>query len=238
MAGHDASDPTSAKEPAERYTDALTGNVDGLRIGVPEPYFLDNEQLDPEIRDGVLAAVDRLSAMGAVASRFALPDADLAKDANQLIMVSEAFAYHRNNFQRYWTDYGRGSRGAIGRAMFYRAADYAQANRFRRHFAGMVAAAFAEYDVLVVPTMTKPAEVLAQMSTSKRLGQVSYMGQWNLTGLPAMSIPAGFHSSGLPLAVQIVGRPFAEATVLRVADALQRQTDWHLAVPPVEKFVA
>jgi aspartyl-tRNA(Asn)/glutamyl-tRNA(Gln) amidotransferase subunit A len=175
--------------------------------------------------------------MGAVASRFELRDADLAKEANQLIMVSEAFAYHRSNFQRYWTDYGRGSREAIGRAMFFNAADYAQANRFRRHFARTVAAAFENYDVLIVPTMAKPAEELAQMSTSKRLGQVSYMGQWNLIGLPAMSIPSGFHSNGLPIAVQIVGRPFAEATVLRVADVLQRQTDWHLAVPPVEKLL-
>jgi aspartyl-tRNA(Asn)/glutamyl-tRNA(Gln) amidotransferase subunit A len=238
MAGHDDSDPTSAKEPVERYTDALTGDLNGLRIGVPEPYFLDNDQLDPEVRDGVLAAVDRLVGIGAVASRFELQDADLAKEANQLIMVSEAFAYHRSNFQQYWTDYGRGSRGAIGRAMFFSADDYAQANRFRRHFARTVAAAFQKFDVLIVPTMIKPAEVLAEMSTSKRLGQASYMGQWNLTGLPAMSIPSGFHSTGLPLAVQIVGRPFAEATILRVADALQRQTDWHLAAPPVEALVA
>jgi len=86
--------------------------------------------------------------------------------------------------------------------------------------------------------MAKPAEVLAQMSTSKRLRQTSFMGQWNLAGLPAMSIPSGFSSNGLPLAVQIVvGRPFAEATVLRVADTLQRQTDWHLAVPPADKLM-
>jgi aspartyl-tRNA(Asn)/glutamyl-tRNA(Gln) amidotransferase subunit A len=122
--------------------------------------------------------------------------------------------------------------------MFFSEADYAQATRFRRHFARAVAAVFQKHDVLMVPTMPRPAEVLAHMSTSKRLGQVSYMGQWNLTGLPAMSVPSGFHSNGLPLAVQIVGRPFAEATVLRVADALQRQTDWHLAAPPVETLVA
>lgn len=238
MAGYHASDPTSAKAPVEKYTGALTGNVEGLRIGVPEPYFLDHEQLDNEVRDGVLGAVDRLVGMGAVSSRFELPDAEFAKDASQLIMLAEAFAYHRDNFQKYWTDYGRGSRGAIGRGAFFSGADYVQANRFRRHFARTVAAAFDKYDVLMMPTMAIPAEVLAQMSTSKRLGQVSFTGQWNLTGLPAMSIPSGFSSNGLPLAVQIVGRPFAEATVLRVADALQRQTDWHLAVPPVDELMA
>lgn len=81
IAGYHASDPTSAKAPVEKYTGALTGNVEGLRIGVPEPYFLDHEQLDNEVRDGVLGAVDRLVGMGAVSSRFELPDAELAKDA-------------------------------------------------------------------------------------------------------------------------------------------------------------
>jgi aspartyl-tRNA(Asn)/glutamyl-tRNA(Gln) amidotransferase subunit A len=238
MAGHDPSDPTAARVPVARYSQALTGEVDGLRIGVPEPYFLDHEQLDPEVRDGCLGVVDRLAALGAKPTRFSLPNAELAKDANHLVMVAEAFAYHRNNFVGRWADYGRGTRAAIGRAAFCSGPDYVQANRFRRHFAQTVADAFRQYDVLIMPTMATPAEVLAEMSVSKRLRQPSFTGIWNFIGVPAMSVPAGFSSDGLPFGVQIVCRPFAEALLLRVADALQRHTDWHLAVPPVHRLVA
>jgi aspartyl-tRNA(Asn)/glutamyl-tRNA(Gln) amidotransferase subunit A len=231
MAGHDPSDPTAARVPVPRYAQAMTGTVDGLRIGVPEPYFLDHEQLDPEVRAGVLGAVDRLASVGAKPARFSLPDAELAKDASHLVMVAEAFAYHRNNFVERWADYGRGARGAIGRAALYSGPDYVQANRFRRHFAKTVADAFRRYDVLIMPTMPAPAELLDEMSMSKRLRQPSFTSMWNLIGVPAMSVPAGFSSAGLPFGVQIVSRPFAEAVILRVADALQRHTDWHLAAP-------
>jgi aspartyl-tRNA(Asn)/glutamyl-tRNA(Gln) amidotransferase subunit A len=76
------------------------------------------------------------------------------------------------------------------------------------------------------------------MTVSRRLLTPNYTGHWNLTGLPAVAVPVGFSTAGLPLSMQVIGKPFAEATVLKVADALQRITDWHLAVPPVEALVA
>jgi aspartyl-tRNA(Asn)/glutamyl-tRNA(Gln) amidotransferase subunit A len=88
-------------------------------------------------------------------------------------------------------------------------------------------------DVLITPTSITTAPKRADMSPEKQLGGSSFTGQWNLTGLPAMAIPCGFGEGGLPLSMQIVGKPFAEATVFKVGDAYQRLTDYHLQVPPI-----
>ncbi|MFG1621846.1 amidase [Kribbella sp. NPDC049227] len=238
MAGYDPTDPNSARQPVPAYAELLDGSVDGLRIALPMPYFFDHEQLDPEVHDAVLAAVKQLVGLGATSTELDLPYAAEAKDANHIIMVAEAYAYHRNDLVSRWTDYGVHTRPTLARGAFYTAGDVAQAQRFRRFFARLVAELFTAYDVIITPSAPVPAELAAGLSPSKRLLTPSYTGQWNLTGLPAVAVPAGFSSSGLPLSMQIVGKPFAEATVLKVADALQQVSDWHLAVPPVDSLAA
>ena len=86
--------------------------------------------------------------------------------------------------------------------------------------------------MLITPTSAKPAPRADEFSPDTMMAGPSFTSPWNLTGLPAVAVPVGFSSGGLPLSMQIVGRPFAEATVLRVADAYQRRTDWHLRQPP------
>jgi aspartyl-tRNA(Asn)/glutamyl-tRNA(Gln) amidotransferase subunit A len=238
MAGYDPTDPNAAQEPVPAYTELLDGVVDGLRIALPMPYFFDHEQLDPEMRDAVLAAVKQLVGLGAVTTDVELAHAAEAKDANQIIMVAEAYAYHRDNLVNRWTDYGVHTRPTLARGAFYTAGDIAQAQRFRRYFSRQVAELFTSHDVIVTPSAPTPAEHAAGLTPSKRLLIPSYTGHWNLTGLPAVVVPVGFSTSGLPLSMQIVGKPFAEATVLKVADALQRVSDWHLAVPPVDALAA
>ncbi|WP_114559308.1 amidase [Desertihabitans aurantiacus] len=234
MAGYDPSDPNSAHAPVERYTEALDGDVEGLRIALPVPYFFDHEALDPEQRDAVLAAVSTLTGLGATSTETSLPHADIAKDANHIILVGEAYAYHRNNLVGRWADYGRWTRSALARGAFYTAADYAQAGRFRRMFSEAVAAMLTEYDVIITPAAPAPAEIASEMNPSKRLSMPNFTGHWNLTGLPAVAVPVGLSSQGLPLSMQVIGKPFAEGTVLKVADVLQRVTDHHLLQPPVE----
>lgn len=238
MAGYDASDPNAADVEVPTYSDLLEGDIDGLRIGLPIPYFFDHEQLDADVRDAVLSGVQQLVGMGATSTEMELPYAAEAKDANMLILGAEAYAYHRNNLVNRWEDYGNQTRPTLARGAFYTAADYAQASRFRRMWSGEVAKAFESYDVLITPSAPNPAQLVKDMDPSHRLVQPSYTGHWNLTGLPAVAIPSGFTASGLPLSMQIIGKPFAEATVLKVADALQRVTNWHLLVPPVEALHA
>ncbi len=239
MAGYDASDPDAATAPVDEYTAALDGSVEGVRIGLPMPYFFDAPGLDDEVRDAVLAATAVLGGAGAsVVETTALPHAGQAKDATIITMLGEAFAYHHLDLISRWETYGRFTRIVLARGAMASAGDYAQAQRFRTMFRREVAAALADLDVLITPTSPTPAAIAADMVPERLLVGPGFTPQWNLTGLPALAVPCGFSSSGLPLSMQIIGKPFAEATVLKVADAYQRLTDFHLHVPPVAALAA
>jgi aspartyl-tRNA(Asn)/glutamyl-tRNA(Gln) amidotransferase subunit A len=234
MAGYDGTDPDAADTAVDTdYTSTLDGSVEGVTLGVPMPYFFDADGLDPEVRDSVLAAIAVLTGAGAVATDTEIPYAEQAKNANMLTLAAEAYAYHRNNMVSRWGDYGQFTRPGLARGVMYSAADYAQAQRFRGWFRRAVATLLATYDVLVTPTWATPAFPLTEMLPERMILTPGYTPQWNFTGLPAVAVPCGFSSDGLPLSMQIIGRPFAEATVLKVADAFQRLTDWHLRVPPI-----
>jgi Asp-tRNAAsn/Glu-tRNAGln amidotransferase A subunit and related amidases len=113
------------------------------------------------------------------------------------------------------------------------AGDYAQAQRFRYWFAERVAEVMSKVDILVTPTVYESAARLDEMAGVQRIAQPSYTGPFSLIGYPALAIPSGFSQSDFPLSTQIVGAPFAEATVLRVGHAYQQITDHHLKAPEV-----
>jgi aspartyl-tRNA(Asn)/glutamyl-tRNA(Gln) amidotransferase subunit A len=238
MAGYDPRDPTAADVPVPDYTAALTGTIQGLRIGVPSDYFFDTPELDAEVKAAVLEGIDVLKRQGAMVSEVALPHAEVAKNANHVVMTGDALAYHHDDLRDRWHLYGRYTRTVIARGAFFNASDYLQAQRFRSYFKKAVAAAMANVDVLVTPTSLTPAEKSADIDMAKRLLGGSFTAMWNLIGLPALAVPCGFSTSGLPLSMQIVGKPFDEPTVLKTGDAYQRACDWHLRVPPIAQAVA
>ena len=235
IAGHDPRDPTASAEPTEDYLDGIDGGVAGLRVGVPRAYFFDHEDLDPEMRAAAEAVVETLADLGAEVVEVDLPHSDVAKEANTLTMLAEAFAYHRLDMgSARWTEYGLGARTMIGRAALYSAADYIQAQRFRSWYAKQAARVMAGVDVLVTPMTPEPAAPYPPViDFTLRMTMPSYAGPFNLLGYPALALPSGFSSElGLPLSAQIVGAPFAEALVLRSGHAYQQVTDWHLQAPP------
>jgi aspartyl-tRNA(Asn)/glutamyl-tRNA(Gln) amidotransferase subunit A len=236
MAGYDAGDPCAAQADVPDYLALLTGSVEGLKIGVPTPYFYDAPGLDPEVRDGALVAVEILRGLGAVVTEVVVPYAKEAKEANSITMNAEAFAYHRNNLMNRWDDYGCFTRTTIARAALLTSADFTQAQRFRSYFRHEVSKVLAGVDVLMTPTAAVPAPRADEMNAERMLTMPSYTGQWNFTGLPAVALPCGFASTGLPLSVQVIGSPFAEGTVLAVADTYQRVTDWHLKAPQLSSL--
>ncbi len=189
------------------------------------------------MRAAVLAAVKELEAAGAIVKEVDLPYGGEAKDANQIIMYGEAFAYHRPDLGSRYEVYGRYTSEVLTRGALLGASDYVQAQRFRSFFKAKVAEVMTDIDVLITPTSPSPAPKRSEMSPEKQLSGPSFTGQWNLTGLPAMAVPVGFSSNRLPLSMQIIGKPFAEATVFKVGDAYQRLTDWHLSVPPIAAAV-
>lgn len=234
IAGYEAGDPYASIAEVPRYRDALTGDIGGIRIGIPVPYFYDTPELEEQARAAVLVAVDVLKEAGAQVTETEVPFAKEANEANILTMVAEAFAYHRNNLISRWGDYGKYTLPTLARGALTTAGDYVQAQRFRSRFCRDVAMLFARFDVLLTPGSLGPAERVDQMDPERRFARPNFTGPWNFAGLPAVVAPCGVSSvGGLPLSMQIIGRPFAEGTVLRVLDAYQRLTGWHLRVPPV-----
>ncbi|MEU0518345.1 amidase [Streptosporangium sp. NPDC006007] len=211
--------------------DATRGNLSGTRIGVPVPWFYDHPHCSAESLDATQRALDAMADLGAAVDRVDLRGSGLAATCNHVIVVSEALARHRADLARSWALYGSHTRVTIARGALVSAPDLVRAQRFRSVYAQWVGELLHRYDVLVTPTTAAAAPPLRTLSASERLEAPSFTSPWNLAGLPAVAIPAGFSASGLPLSVQIVGRPFAEGTVLAVADAYQRITDWHLRGP-------
>ena len=237
MAGQDPLDSSSASAPVPDYLSSLTGSVDGLRIGVPRTYFFDQPELNDEIRQAVLAAIDRLAAAGAAARDVVLPHAPMARQAQRAIMLSEAYAYHQVDLASRRSEYGRHTRGQLLHGALYSGADYVQAQRVRTVIKREVREVLADVDVLIMPGGVGLAPKFEGYDPDAMRRSPNFMSIWNLTGLPVLCVCCGFSSEGLPIGMQIVGKPFDEAMLLRVGDAYQRVTDWHTRTPAAAKEV-
>ena len=212
----------------------------GLRIGLAMGYFMENPALDPATKEAILDAVKVLEGMGAVISEVTVPYAAESKDANQIIMWSEASAYHRPDLISRYDDYGRFTAQQLARGHLYSGADYVEAQRFRSVFKAEMQRIFESVDVLAMPTSVGPAQLRDEMTPERRLGEPSFTAPWNLAGLPAMALPVGFTTGELPLplSMQLVGAAFNEAPVFKADDAYQRVTDFHLRVPTYARLEA
>ena len=230
LAGFDPLDPGSVPLAVPDFQAEMTGSVDGLRIGLPREYF-DASELNAEVKQAVLAAVERMAAAGAVVVDVGLRHAEVARVAARVIMCSEAYAYHEPDLQTRPELYGKYTRGQIQQGAFFSAADYVQAQRVRSAVKEDMLRVMSELDVLITPTMLTVAPQFEGYEPDSMLRSPSFMSMWNVTGQPAASVCCGFSQAGLPIGMQIVGKPFAEATVLRVGDAYQQLTDWHTRTP-------
>lgn len=226
-----ARDGTTGPMGAAALLDATGGDLSGIRVGAPVPWFYDHPQCAAESLDAARRVLDALADLGAVVDRVDLQGSGLAATCNHVMVVAEALARHRADLAERWARYGRHTRVTIARGALVSAPELVRAQRYRSVYAQRVGDLLRRYDVLVTPTLATAPPPLRTLSASERLEAPSFTSPWNFAGLPAVAIPAGFTASGLPLSVQIVGRPFAEATVLAVADAYQRVTDWHLRLP-------
>ncbi len=232
LAGYDPKDLCSADRPVPDYASALNGSLRGVRVGVPRGYFFDAPDLDAEVRTAVLGAVEAMARAGADVREVAIPHAAEGQTATTVTIRSESYAYHERDLRERPRVYGKWTRQVLQLGALFTAADFVQAQRLRALLQAECAAALADVDVLVVPTMTSAATPFSSFNPDSRIAGASFTGIWNLVGLPALSVPCGFTAAGLPIGMQIVGRPFDEARVLAVGDAYQRVTDWHARRPP------
>jgi len=235
LAGYDSSDACCVDVPIPDYLAGLTGDLSGLRIGVQRLDDFGGDRADPALADAFAAAVDTLTGLGATVVAVTLPYYPEMMAANLVVMASEAAAYHMPDLKTRWHDYAPGTRGLLSMAMSISGADYVQAQRARRVAQKALAETFAGLDAIVTPTTAGTAMQFSELEALLAEGGFSsiYTQYWDCTGNPATSVPMGFGTNGLPMALQVAAKPFDEATMLKIADAYQSKTDWHLRIPPI-----
>jgi aspartyl-tRNA(Asn)/glutamyl-tRNA(Gln) amidotransferase subunit A len=234
IAGYHPSDESCVDRPVDDYVTGLTGDLTGLTIGVERAnHFTDDS--DPALAGLFDAALATLSSLGAELVEVELAYYAETVAATFATSFSEALAYHREDLRSRWEDYFDTTRIAVGFGAFVQAADYVQAQRVRRLSQAKLAEVFEGVDAIVMPTMGIAAPPLSDITPAgvfDALAQI-YTPYWDAVGNPALVVPMGFNGAGLPMSLQIGGKPFHEATILKVGDAYQTATDWHLAVPPL-----
>jgi aspartyl-tRNA(Asn)/glutamyl-tRNA(Gln) amidotransferase subunit A len=234
MAGFDPSDECCADVPVRDFAAGLDGTLSGVRVGVERAHHFPDDA-DPALAGCFEAAVDALVSRGATAVEVVLPYYQEMRAALMATMLPEALAYHREDLQLRWPDYYAATRVNLSFGALVSANDYVQAQRVRRLTKRRLAELFTTVDLVVTPTSIVPAARIADVPGTiiTRLLRTSCTSYWNLMGQPALAVPMGFNGADLPLSLQIAGRPFEDALVLRAGDAYQAASDWHLRVPPL-----
>ncbi len=239
VAGHDPHDATSSPRPVGALVAALERSPAGLRVALPENYYFDG--VDPEVRAAVETAARVLASLGARVQTVRLPDPATLNDVANILARSESAAIHTRVLRERPHELGAAVRSRLEVGLHIAAHDYLQAGRLRARLTReFVAEVFAEVDVVLAPGIPEPAPVLEAVTAGsadeivRRMGRFSRLTRpFNVLGLPVVSLPCGVSAAGLPLGLQIVGRPFDEATILRLAHAYEQATDWHLRRPEV-----
>jgi aspartyl-tRNA(Asn)/glutamyl-tRNA(Gln) amidotransferase subunit A len=211
----------------------MDGSASGLRVGVLREHHLDADFVDPTAVECFERAVVDLERSGAKVEDISIPHFDLLAETAAVMLMSEALAYHRRDFQTRWEDYGALTRLMVPSAVFYTATDYVQADRVRRHMRSVVEHVLESVDVIATPTVGAGAPPVDGLDFAGVLLLPVFTPAWDSLGLPAISVPCGFTGAGMPLGLQLAGRALDESTVFRAADAYQHVTDWHLQVPPI-----
>ena len=231
MAGHDPADPASANRPVPDYRAALSGDVKGLRIGLISHFYETDNPANEATRQGIAAAARVLEDRGCSVRELRLsPLADWAA-CGIVIMLAEGYAIHEATLRQRFTDYGEAFRDRMALAALITGADYIQATRLRRELLAEFAAAMTDIDLVMTAAAPSEAPTFETVSKFALFERPSLTMPFNVTGSPAMSVCCGYTEAGLPLAFQLAGKPFDEATVLKVAHAYERATSWRSVRP-------
>jgi aspartyl-tRNA(Asn)/glutamyl-tRNA(Gln) amidotransferase subunit A len=234
IAGPDPEDPTTSDRPVPDYAASLTGDVRGLRIGVPHKDALSGASDD--VLQGIEEALRTLAGLGATVVEVAVPWLIEATVIWPSIAGPEAAHYHRQDLEQRPQDIAEQVRNRLLAGRNLLAIEYLRGLDVQRRIKREAATLFADVDLLVTPTThvtAFPIDVeLAAKSPEGRLHR--FTAPFDITGQPAISVPCGFDPQGLPIGLQIIGRPWEEETVLRLAHAYEQATDWHKRRPPLE----
>lgn len=228
IAGHDPADPASVATPKPRYARSLAGGIKGMRIGVVRHFYERDMEATPEAHAAIAGALKVLQKLGARLKDVTLAHADEWDACCRVILYAEAYAIHEHDLKTRPDDYAAITRARLSVGAEVSAADYIQALRRRRQLCLEYGAAMDGLNALVTACSLAPAAKIADMAGPPYFAARGrlLMAPFNMVGAPALSVCAGFTGSGLPLSIQIAGRPFEDATVLRIGHAYEQATPW------------
>ena len=235
IAGHDRRDLSTSRRPVEDYTATLHDGIEGVRVGVLEEAF--SAVVQDEVGELARRAVTVLEDLGALVDHTSI--SLMGRDGfSGAIMLAEYAAVHLETYRNRADEISKQAREVIEAGLFVTGVDYVNAHRKRTRFNREFAKIWGRFDVLVGPTERITAPTIEDASLSEASGAESrypslssLAGPFNATGSPAVTVPCGFTDSGMPVGIQVVGRAFGDAMVLRVAKAYQDATTWHTLEP-------
>ena len=232
MAGADPEDPTTSTLPVPNYMAATTGSLKGLKIGVPTAFYVDD--LDSEVARVLDETIATLRQEGAEIVKVELPDQRQLTAACQIVLATEAAAFHKRWMIERPQDYGAQVLMRLQNGLAIPAVTYLEAMRWRGPALAAYLAAVTGTDAVIAPVAPMPAVTIAESDVGNSLDAEAVIQRItrftrpiNYLGLPSLSIPTGFTKSGLPVGMQLIGRAFDEAGLVRIGAAFQRATDYH-----------
>ena len=230
IAGHDPLDPSSSDIPTDDYASGVEDGAKDVRVVIPTNHFFDD--IDPEVDSAVREAARVLASLGANVTEIALPRAELLAPTQRTILLTDAAAAHREHLRERAADIGADVLTRLRTGQTFTGMDYAQARRDRDELRREWFALLREHDVILSPTTpiaAPPRDGEDAVAAAQRL--TANTSPFNLTGLPAISLPCGFTRAGLPIGLQLAGGPWREGLLLRVARAYEHATAWHERLP-------
>ena len=235
LAGYDPRDPGSADVPVDDYLSDLEAGIGGLRVLIPTEHFFDD--VDPDVDRAVRAAADVFVSLGAAVEERPLPQADLLRETQRRVIASDAAAYHRDHMREHPQDFGPYVLERMQAGESITAPELAQARRTQSQIRAAWTEVLHEVDLVLTPTTPVPApprqdeRPAGERDAAAARLLTSYTSPFNLTGLPALSIPCGFTRAGLPIGLQLAAGPWREALLLRAARAYEAATEWSARHP-------
>ena len=226
LAGHDGLDPGSVARPGVDYTALTKKGLKGVRIGWLRHFYHDDIKADPQMATAVDAAVLKMQELGAQVTEVKTVPLSQFQACNRIIMGSESYAIHQKWLRERPQDYGDITRQRFLYGAMYSASDYINALRMRSKFTADFHALFNDVDVIVTASAHDPACRIDDQEACEFIYSRQARAPFNVTGSPAIAIPAGFSKEGLPLGIQIVAAPYNEAAVYRVGAAYEAATSW------------
>lgn len=237
IAGADPRDPTCADLPVPNYEKEVESGVKGLRIGVPKNHYYDG--VTDDVSQCMAASLEVFKSLGARVIEIEVPDPQRIFLLSATVSQSEAAVIHGRWIRERAQDYSLYVLSRIEAGFHIPAVAYLEALNLRAHILDeFMGAVYTKVDILHTPVMVMPVPTIAETEPKASGAVAEIVGRitrntrpTNYLGLPALSVPAGFSRSGLPLAFQLMGRPFSEALLFRAAHAYQSATDWHARAP-------